>query len=157
MHQQCTFCFSFLISCRDRLMVPARMHATIGSALQRIPTRLIVTAILMTHMLVPVRDAEAADSIDLTNAVVVAPGDLSPREKKAVTMLVEEVAKKTQIHWTVAAEWPKTLGVPVIAVGRESNLQRDFPQIVPWLKRLAAPAGAEGYRVQTEAGRGIAR
>ena len=156
MHSQFTFSYGSLISVRNRRNFSAQMRAAIGWALTLIPPRLIVAAILMTHLLVPVCAAEAAEAalatIDLTNAVVVAPGDLSPREKKAVTMLVEEVAKKTQIHWTVAAEWPMTLGVPVIVVGRESNLQRDFPQTAPWLKRLAAPAGAEGYRVQTEAG-----
>ena len=43
---------------------------------------------------------------DLSRAVVVAPDDLSPREKKAVEMLVDEVHKRTQIRWKVAGAWP---------------------------------------------------
>ncbi len=43
---------------------------------------------------------------DLTKAVVVAPKDLSPREQKAVTMLVDEVEKRTGVRWGVVPDKP---------------------------------------------------
>src|SRR4029077_13047703 len=47
---------------------------------------------------------------DLARAVIVTPRDLPSREKKAVAMLVDEVAKRTQVRWPVVAEWPKAEG-----------------------------------------------
>jgi len=38
-------------------------------------------------------------ALDLAKAVIVTPGKLSGPEKKAVTMLVEEVEKRSQIRW----------------------------------------------------------
>jgi hypothetical protein len=43
----------------------------------------------------------ALSALDLTGAKVVAPPSLTSREKKAVTMLVEEVEKRSQIRWPV--------------------------------------------------------
>jgi hypothetical protein len=116
---------------------------------------LLITAyavVLVSAIVTTERDAEAAEvagSSDLTRAVVIAPAGLSPREKKAVAMLIDEVEKRTQIRWQVAAEWPATDGTPVIVVGTEPILQRDYPRTNPWLKRLPAEPGAEGYRIQT--------
>ena len=113
----------------------------------------IVVSILFLHLLAADCDVHAADdsqaTIDLTAAVVVAPADLSPRETKAVSMLVEEVAKRSQIQWSVSHDWPEPSQLPVIAVGRDDNLRRDFPHTIAWLDRIPAPSGAEGYRVQT--------
>ena len=62
-----------------------------------------------------------ASALDLTHAVVVAPPRLSRLEKKAVTLLVEEVAKRSQIRWEVRADHPGT-GV-VVALGQTESLQ----------------------------------
>ena len=62
-------------------------------------------------------------------------------------MLVDEVAKRTQVRWPIESEWPKGDGITVIAVGKESSL-RGFPPATPLLKRLPKPGGAEGYRIQ---------
>ncbi|HEY2252678.1 MAG TPA: hypothetical protein VGH74_16505, partial [Planctomycetaceae bacterium] len=110
--------------------------------------------IVVASFVIPGPDAEAAEVAgakisDLTRAVVVTPRDLSPREKKAVTMLVDEVEKRTQIRWQVVSEWPQAAGAPVVVVGQEANLQRDFPRTNALLKRQPAPTGAEGYRIQT--------
>src|SRR5260370_29975178 len=40
-------------------------------------------------------------ALDLTSAAVIAPPNLSPQEKRAVTMLVDEVEKRTGIRWPV--------------------------------------------------------
>src|ERR1043166_9254894 len=65
-----------------------------------------------------------AAPLELTNAVVVFPSGLSGPERKAVTMLVEEVEKRTRIRWPELNAWPATneLAVPVIAVGPKSQL-----------------------------------
>src|SRR5580693_6149604 len=118
MHSPFVSRFYSLISRRDRFRVRARAGATAEWAVRLIRCRLIVAAILTTCWLVPAYDVRAVNAasatIDLTKAVVVAPGDLSAREKKAVAMLVDEVAKRTQIHWPVATEWPKAPGTPII-------------------------------------------
>ncbi len=88
----------------------------------------------------------AGGVLDLKEAVVLAPGSLSASEKKAVTMLLDEVQKRTQIRWTIATQWPADAR-PVIAVGQAAALR---PVARGLLDRLAPAAeGQEGYRVQT--------
>src|SRR5262245_40689188 len=58
-----------------------------------------------------------APALDLSNAIVVAPPNLSTPEKKAVAMLVEEVEKRTQIRWQTSSAWPDSK-TPVIALGQ---------------------------------------
>ena len=53
--------------------------------------------------------AAAADPpgmVDLSRAVVVVPSGLSGPERKAVAMLVEEVARRTHLDWKVESSWP---------------------------------------------------
>ena len=75
--------------------------------------------------------AALAPAIDLKNAIVVAPANLTATEKKAAAMLVDEVEKRTRIR------------LPV----------KDRPYNEPSiLLREASGLGAEGYRVQVAAG-----
>src|SRR5215813_4790059 len=76
-----------------------------------------------------------AQTLDLTKATVVAPATLSGPEKKAVAVLVDEVAKRTTIRWPVSTSWPSSGAA--IAVGTRL---RDEP---------AAAPGPEGYRLWT--------
>src|SRR5262245_15003253 len=62
-----------------------------------------------------------ATALELTRAVIIAPPNLSRPEQKAITMLAEEVEKRTRIKWEVAASWPND-GEAVIAVGPASKL-----------------------------------
>lgn len=64
-------------------------------------------------------------------------------------MLIDEVAKRTQIRWKATSEWPKGEGATVVAVGQAASLEKHFPQTAPLLKKQAPAAGAEGYRVQS--------
>lgn len=57
----------------------------------------------------------AAGTLDLTKAVVVAPQSLSARQNKAITMLVEEVEKRTRIRWPVVRVTPRSKA-PVISI-----------------------------------------
>src|SRR5437764_4713887 len=61
-------------------------------------------------------------ALDLSKAVVVVPSNMSGPERKAVTMLLEEVDKRTQIRWECAASWPVT-PAPVILVGPVAEMR----------------------------------
>src|SRR5713226_575022 len=73
----------------------------------------------------------SAAELDFSKAVIVAPANLSTREKKAVTMLVEEVERRSQIRWATVAS---AASGPAIVVERSTS---------------GGPA--EGYRIRTEA------
>src|SRR5262245_55656493 len=63
------------------------------------------------------------DALDLKNALVVSPPNLSGPEKKAVTMPIEEVEKRTHVRWPATTAWPSS-NAPVIAIGDLSNLDQ---------------------------------
>jgi hypothetical protein len=92
----------------------------------------------------------AAASVDLSHATIVAPASLSPQERTAVRVLVEEVEKRTRIRFPVSAAWPDET-IPVIAVGPVST----SPAWAAAGLRGVAPAGApgaEGYRLVVDTG-----
>jgi len=78
--------------------------------------RLLITFLLL------LASARAAE-LSLKNVVVIAPPDLSGPEKKAVTMLVEEVEKRTHLLWPIVTSWPAS-NAPVVAVGNRTSLER---------------------------------
>jgi hypothetical protein len=88
-------------------------------------------------------------AVDLSKAVIVSPASLSRPEQKAVTMLVEEVEKRTQIRWETVTAWPLRSG-PVIALGQASAL-KDLAtkQAGDWLANQEG-GGAEGFRIRTQ-------
>jgi hypothetical protein len=90
---------------------------------------------------------------DLSRAVVLTPDLLSPRERRAVTMLTEEVAKRTQLTWATTNKWPDA-GSPVIAVGPRASLASWAGPRADSLGNLAAPWPAEGFQVQVAKGDG---
>jgi len=69
-------------------------------------------------------------ALDLTRATVVSAPNLSALEKKALTVLVEEVEKRSQIRWPVSNTRPPA-GTPVVLIERGSG-------------------PAEGFRIRTE-------
>src|SRR5436853_155851 len=90
----------------------------------------------------------AADALDLKDAVVVAPDTLSGPEKKAVAMLVEEVEKRTHIHWQEESAWPaKSSSVqPVIGVGPKAQLEAFAGPYASELQSTGA-TNAEGFHL----------
>jgi len=83
-----------------------------------------------------------ASALDLTHAVVVAPAGLSRLEKMAVTLLVEEVEKRSQIRWEVRSDDPGK-GV-VVALGQTASLQG-----IAGLKlEPSTNQTAEGFRIR---------
>jgi hypothetical protein len=88
--------------------------------------------------------------LDFTTAVVVAPPTLSGSEKKAVAMLVEEVAKRSLVRWDVMTAWPEG-NRPVVAVGPASALDAFAGPLAPRLTRDREATRPEGYRIRSEA------
>src|SRR5438093_13597255 len=89
-----------------------------------------------------------ATALDLSKAVIVAPSNLSSPEKKAVTMLVEEVQKRTQIRWPIETSWPQSAPA-VVAIGRQgANLE--WPdQYRKELRQSPSANAAEGFQIQS--------
>ncbi|MBI3470406.1 MAG: hypothetical protein HY013_03510, partial [Candidatus Solibacter usitatus] len=86
----------------------------------------------MRFFLLPVLWTLHALALDLTHAVIVAPRDA----EKAVTVLVEEVEKRTQIRLEVASAAPAAGAAIVVESARSSG-------------------PPEGYRIRVESGRVI--
>jgi len=88
----------------------------------------------------------AAEPLDLRQAVVVCPSDLTKAENTAVRMLVEEVEKRTMVRWQVVHEWPDD-SVPVVAVGPSSSLKAFAGPLAKAVADRPVKEGAEGYRI----------
>jgi len=108
----------------------------IGSCLVVLPLALFALA----------NGAVRAGTLDLKNAVVVAPTDLSKHEKKAVTMLIDEIEKRTLVRLPMTTVWP-SLNAPIIAVGNRSALQHIAGLPANVLQGIQSVSGAEGYQL----------
>jgi hypothetical protein len=93
--------------------------------------------------------APAPAMLDLSRAVVVTPPALTGPERKAVELLVVDVARRSGIDWKVLTNWPAG-NAPVVAVGRSSDSAFTGP-FAPFFKGGARSRPAEGYRIRTEA------
>src|SRR5581483_5516028 len=112
--------------------------------------KLLLTLILLAAACSPAARSHAdANVITLTNATVVAPAELSAPEARAVTMLVEEIEKRTQVRLPVAHVWPKE-AVPVIAVGPAAAYPAFAPDYAPTLSRELR---SEGYQLRVMQGK----
>jgi hypothetical protein len=91
--------------------------------------------------------AASGAMLDLTAAVVVVPEGLSGPERKAVTMLLEEVARRSQVRWRAASAWPAP-PAPAVAVGPASAIDAFAGPFARELAGERRPGGAEGYRIR---------
>ena len=87
-----------------------------------------------------------ATALDLKDAVVVAPAELSGPEKKAVTMLVEEVEKRARVRWPGMTVWPAS-NATVIAVGSRFALEHMARSGARDLPAAGSMRASEGYQV----------
>jgi hypothetical protein len=91
--------------------------------------------------------------VDITRATIVTPAALGVQERTAVRVLVEEVAKRTNVRLPVSAQWPADT-IPAIAVGPIATAARWAETGLRGAASAASP-GREGYRVALNAsGRG---
>jgi hypothetical protein len=93
------------------------------------------------------------NALDLKQAVVVYPPDLSGPEKKAVTMLIEEVGKRTHVSWPATTSWPSS-NAPVVLVGKKSALDQFAGPYTKELRSVRRAGGAEGFQLSVQRGRG---
>jgi hypothetical protein len=91
--------------------------------------------------------------VNLSQAIVYAPTGLTATERQAVTMLVEEVEKRTQIRWQRTDALPQP-GQAVIAVGPLDVLRNSGTRIAELdANRTAGPA--EGFRLTVRVQDGV--
>src|ERR1043165_4494678 len=91
-----------------------------------------------------------AAALDLSKAIVVSAPNPAVSERKATLMLVEEVEKRTQIHWVTRSTWPDSPAV-VIALGKAGVDLPWPPQYKQALRQRANPNAAEGFQIQVAA------
>jgi len=96
---------------------------------------------------VPMSDGIAA-AIDLSAAELVVPPAQAGPENKAAEMLVDEVAKRSEVRWPQTNEAPAAER-PVVYLGERGALLTSFPSLDRF---LAGPADLrpEGYRILSE-------
>jgi len=119
--------------------------------MRRLPARRVVGALALGALVAlwPAERELAGQApsvsalLDLHSAVVVTSPRATPRERKAVQMLVEEVQKRTLITLPVQTTWPAA-NRGVIRVGRIGALPGGDP--VSAAAGLATP-GAEGFQI----------
>ena len=87
--------------------------------------------------------------VDVTRATIVTPPNLSVQERTAVRVLVEEVAKRTNVRMPVATQWPAAT-VPAIAVGPLATASAWAGAGLRGAASAGTP-GREGYRVALNA------
>ena len=84
--------------------------------------------------------------IDLSKAVVVCPEGMSAREQKAVTVLLEEVEKRTRLQWRCVHKWPAGGGAVVAVLPR-----RLLATVAPGVTVKGDGKAAEGFSVRSDA------
>jgi len=96
-------------------------------------------------LLVPL--SVTAEMIDLSDCVIVAPEKLGKIEAKAVTVLHEEIQKRTGIMPKRAYQWPDGENT-LIAVGLQSQAEQYAGDFVSQARRVHIP-GSEGFWLAT--------
>ena len=91
-------------------------------------------------------------AVELGGAVIVTPESPSRLEKNAVTMLIEEVEKRSGIRWVVGSKWPDS-SQTVIAIGVASKQNSFAGEYASGLSKDRKVEGAEGYRIHIKQGR----
>lgn len=93
--------------------------------------------------------------LDLRDAVVLTPPELTGPERKAVQMLVEEVAERSQVRWPVVHAWPDPPRPAIVVTpsGRVRQLGGRFAEEVGAERNLP---GREGYRLRVKGAGGPA-
>jgi hypothetical protein len=83
--------------------------------------------------------------LDISNATVVIPKGISGPELKAISVLIEEIKKRTGIELPVVEELSENNN-PMIVVGTEESLKELIKPYTSLLDTLEKP-GKEGYRI----------
>jgi hypothetical protein len=109
------------------------------------------TAALRPARSLSAEPAEDAARIDLRSAQIVVPPDVSGPERKAVEMLLDEIAERTRVRLPIANAWPADAKTPVVAVGQASALGKLDRSVADALGTSDKPGPPEGYRLKATA------
>jgi hypothetical protein len=77
--------------------------------------------------------ASSEEWLDLGEAKLFVPPALSPREERALTVLAQEVEKRTELRLPVVHSWPST-STPMVVAGTNATLHRlhgHLPAVIP--------------------------
>jgi hypothetical protein len=118
--------------------------------------RIIAICLLVLPTSLSADAAPSFEEIDLSDAQIVVPKDLNGSERKAVAMLVDEIAARTRLRLSVGHEWPADDNRSVIAVGPAHSLEKFAGYAAAELAADTAKLAAEGYRIRTSIGQGRA-
>lgn len=97
--------------------------------------------------------AVSGQEIDLSNAAVVVPDDLTARENKAVTVLIEEIEKRTRIRLPRVSKFPAS-GATITVVS-ESSLKAFAGNLVSQMPADMTNKKPEGYRIGIANGKNV--
>jgi hypothetical protein len=92
-------------------------------------------------------------TLDLSQAVIVQPPTLSRREQKAVSVLAEEVERRTGIQWQAVDSWPASAPACVI-IGQAAALKGLKPDLFESLFARPPAVAAEGFVLRARTGAG---
>lgn len=87
-----------------------------------------------------------AQKIDFSGAQIICPEKSDPVVQKAVTVLQEEVKKRTQIQLSTLKIWPKKTISTSIVIGIENNLKSIPDNYLSEINKLEAP-GKDGFKL----------
>jgi hypothetical protein len=92
--------------------------------------------------------ASKGATLDLSNAVVVAPEPLSARERKAVQVLVEEVEKRTEIRWTITEHLTSEQASSIVvgSIQALKQIRSGLPAELVSTPQMTVP---DGYQLHT--------
>ncbi len=85
--------------------------------------------------------------MDFSTAVIVTPAKLSELQQKAITVLQEEIEKRSGIHLSVGSQWPES-NKPVIALGLNSKVAQFAGSHTEEMKAMLSN-NAEGFALET--------
>jgi hypothetical protein len=92
-------------------------------------------------------------TLDLSQAVIVQPPTLSRREQQAVSVLAEEVERRTGIQWQTLNSWSGSASASII-IGQAAALQGLKPELFESLFASQQAVAAEGFVLRAWSGAG---
>jgi hypothetical protein len=118
-----------------------------------LPARSAALSLVFLALVVSPPSAAAPDGgtdplIDLTTATVVAPPELAGPARKAVSMLVEEVERRSGLTWDTAGSVKERRG-PLILVGSRATVEH-LKGAGPRFTSVEPPHEPEGFRIAVD-------
>ncbi len=96
-------------------------------------------------LLVLMANTANSQTMDLSTTKIVYVGTKDKLAQKSITVLQEEVYKRSKIKWPISRKWPKSEKA-VVAIGIEGQLDR-FPQEYKKVISGLSKIGSEGYKL----------